>query len=154
MDDTKTQWHWDTEKVKTASPEQLIENIKGYLEHINGLIVDKRATQPTTEEFTHFLEDILLNKWGIWSRDMNIIVRKRIKEMDLFIEDDDKRFISKQLSVVYLYWTKCHRYLESTFTDNVVLDALKIAKTFGEMNHVYDYFYKLEKTKNGGSLNV
>lgn len=136
---------WVNKKVKNAEPEALMEYIKAFVAHLNTDIAANRAKLVKPDEFKTFLEEFLTKRWGPWSHDLNVVVRRRIKEADLFPDNDDQRFLAKKLSTVYMYWNKNHRYLESLFVENVIANAHTIAQKLYEVEVTYKYFYGLKK---------
>lgn len=136
---------WDEKRIEAATPEALMEYIKAYTTHMNSDIAKNRQRLVKPDDFKVYLEEFLEKRWGPWSHQLNVIVRRRTKEADLFIENDDQRFLAKQLATVHLYWNKQHRYFESLFVENIIANAVNIANRFIEVEQTYKYFYNLKK---------
>lgn len=136
---------WSEKKIETAEPGALLEYIKEYVTHLNADIAKNRQKLVKPDEFKIYLEEFLEKRWGPWSHQLNVIVRRRAKEADLFIENDNQRFLAKQLTTVHLYWNKNHRYLESLFVENVIGNTTNIAQKLFEVEQAYQFFHTLKK---------
>jgi hypothetical protein len=85
------------------------------------------------------LQNILIS-WGKWSNSFSRTVRQKIKESDLFVDDDHQRFISRRFNLIYLYCTKCSSYFELLSQMNPIKNAARIYSILEEIKEIKTAF--------------
>jgi len=127
---------WESDKIRKAVPDSLFMLFQNYFEFTKETI---QAMRLETQDLKDY--QAIGIEWGKWSNKVNIIVRQRIKECDLFPDNVEKRFEVKKLNLIYLFWWKAAHYIDAF---NCPLLGVQPEKLFGaqkEMEDIKQHYY-------------
>jgi len=134
---------WTSKQIRNADPIEVFVLVENYKDFIEDRIKDGRFISMTDEQRKEFQAEIMI-EWGQWSHNLNKEIKQLIKEHELFLDNDQERFITKQYNTIYLFWWRCNAYLEAINTQFVFGNAVKIFKEINAMNDVKLYFQRLK----------
>ena len=104
--------------MNTWTPEQFVKHID---DHFNDA-KKKRLSRMSIE-------------WGMWSREMNLVLRSRMESKSEPIDPDDETVL--RLKYVMVYWTLISQLLELYFQGSL-LRAWKIKRKRKEANEILE----------------